>query len=109
METPPPIDPVTAPNRTTLAWVPSEAEGSGAKALTAKIEQLIREGNVRRVVVRDKTGRKVLDLPVNAGVVVLALAPMITAAAGALALAGGWQVEGERTDPVVIEQRSEED
>jgi hypothetical protein len=109
VETPPPIDLVTMPNRTTVARVPSEAEGSGAKALTAKIEQLIHEGNVRRVVVRDKTGRKVLDLPVTAGVVVLALAPMITAAAGALALAGGWQVEVERTDPVVIEQRSEED
>lgn len=87
----------------------TEAEGSGVQALTEKIEQLVREGNVRRIVVRDKTGRKVLDLPVTAGVVALLLAPMFTAAASALALAGGWRLEVTRTDPVVVAEPSEED
>ncbi len=89
--------------------MPSEAEGSGVQALTEKIEQLVREGNVRRIVVRDKTGRTVLDVPVTAGIVVLFLAPMITAAASALALAGGWRLEVTRTEPVVVDQESEED
>jgi hypothetical protein len=89
--------------------VGTEAEGSGVQALTQKIEQLIREGNVRRIVVRDKSGRTVLDLPVTAGVVALVLAPMMTAAASALALAGGWRLEVARTEPVVVDEPSEED
>jgi hypothetical protein len=89
--------------------VPTEAEGFSAKALTDKIDQLIREGNVRRIVVRDKGGRTVLDLPVMVGLVALVFAPMITAAASAVALAGGWRLEVERTEPEIVDEPSEED
>ncbi|MGH3875680.1 MAG: DUF4342 domain-containing protein [Actinophytocola sp.] len=89
--------------------MPSEAEGFSARALSEKIDQIIREGNVRRIVVRNGEGRTVLDVPVAVGVVVALLAPMITAAASALALAGGWRLEVERTEPVVVDEESEED
>jgi Domain of unknown function (DUF4342) len=89
--------------------VPTEAEGFSARALSEKIDQIIREGNVRRIVVRNGEGRTVLDVPVAAGVVVALLAPMITAAASALALASGWRLEVERTEPVVVDEQSEED
>ena len=89
--------------------MPTEAEGFSARALSAKIDQIIREGNVRRIVVRNGEGRTVLDVPVAVGVVVALLAPMITAAASALALAGGWRLEVERTEPVVVDDQSEED
>jgi hypothetical protein len=89
--------------------VPTEAEGFSARALSEKIDQIIREGNVRRIVVRNGEGRTVLDVPVAVGVVVALLAPMITAAASALALAGGWRLEVERTEPVVVDEESEED
>jgi predicted regulator of Ras-like GTPase activity (Roadblock/LC7/MglB family) len=82
--------------------VPTEAEGSTVKGLADKIDQLIHEGNVRRVVVRDKQGRTVLDVPVTVGLVALFVAPMITTAASALALAGGWRLEVERTEPAVV-------
>lgn len=80
-----------------------EAEGTGAQALFDKINELVRQGNVRRIVVTDRTGRKVLDLPVNAGVVAALLAPMLTAAGAALALAGGWHITVEHTDPDVVD------
>ena len=89
--------------------MPTEAEGFSARALSEKIDQIIREGNVRRIVVRNGEGRTVLDVPVAVGVVVALLAPMITAAASALALAGGWRLEVERTEPVVVDEQSEED
>jgi hypothetical protein len=79
-----------------------EAEGSGVQALADKIGELVREGNVRRVVVTDKSGRKILDVPVNAGVVAAVFFPMLMAAGAALALAGGWKIQVEHTDPDVV-------
>ncbi len=86
----------------------TEAEGFSAKALTDKIDQLIREGNVRRIVVRNAQGRTVLDVPVAVGLVAVLVAPMIAAAASAVALAGGWRLEVERTEPLVIDEQSEQ-
>lgn len=79
-----------------------EAEGSGVQALMDKIGELVREGNVRRIVVTDKSGRKILDLPINAGVVAAVFFPMLMAAGAALALAGGWKIQVEHTDPDVV-------
>jgi hypothetical protein len=87
--------------------VPTEAEGFSVKGLTEKIEQLVREGNVRRIVVRDKQGRGVLDVPVNVGLVALFFAPMITTAASAVALAGGWRLEVEHREPAVVDEPAE--
>jgi hypothetical protein len=89
--------------------VPTEAEGFSADALREKIDQLIREGTVRRIVVRDKDGRTVLNLPLSAGLVAVLVAPMITAAASAVALAGGWRLEVERAEPKVVDEPSDED
>ncbi|HEY0453483.1 DUF4342 domain-containing protein [Actinophytocola sp.] len=86
-----------------------ETEGFGARQLTEKVNQLIREGNVRRIVVRNKEGRTVLDLPVTVGIVAVAIWPMIAAAAAGVALAGGWKLEVQRTEPLVVDQPSEED
>lgn len=88
--------------------MPTEAEGSSAKGLADKIDQLIREGNARRIVVRDKQGRTVLDVPVTVGLVALFFAPMIITAASAVALAGGWRLEVERTEPTVVDESPDE-
>ena len=82
--------------------VGKEAEGTGTQALFDKVNELVRQGNVRRVVVTDRTDRKVLDIPVNAGLVAAVVAPMMLAAGAALALAGGWHITVERTDPEVV-------
>jgi hypothetical protein len=84
--------------------VGTEAEGTGAQALFDKINELVRQGNVRRIVVTDRDGRKVLDIPVNAGIVAAALAPVLTAASAALALVGGWHVTVEHTPPDVVDE-----
>lgn len=52
--------------------------------LLAKIKELIAEGNVRRIIIKDKQGNTVLELPMNIGVVGAVLAPML-AAVGAIA------------------------
>ncbi|MFC4859026.1 DUF4342 domain-containing protein [Actinophytocola glycyrrhizae] len=84
-----------------------EAEGTGVQALVDRIGELVREGNVRRLVVTDKSGRKILDVPVNAGVVAAVFFPMLMAAGGALALAGGWRIQVEHTEPGVVPAEDE--
>jgi hypothetical protein len=78
--------------------VTREAEGNGAQALTDKINQLIREGNVRRIVVRNDKGQTVLNLPVVVGLIAVLVAPMIAMAGAAVGLMGGWSIDVER-DP----------
>jgi hypothetical protein len=82
-------------------------EAEGVQALFDKINDVVRQGNVRRIVVADRGGRKILDLPVNAGVVAAVVAPMLTAVGAGLALAGGWQITVEHTDPDVVDGRDE--
>ena len=52
--------------------------------LVRKVKELIEEGNVRRISIKDKEGRSLIDLPLTIGVVGAALAPAL-AAVGALA------------------------
>jgi len=52
--------------------------------LIAKIKQLIKEGNVRRITIKDKEGKILVVLPLTLGVVGAVLAPVL-AAVGAIA------------------------
>lgn len=52
--------------------------------LLVKVKELIREGNVRRIIIKDKTGKTLIELPLTLGVVGAVLAPML-AAVGAIA------------------------
>jgi hypothetical protein len=72
-----------------------------------KVNDLVRQGNVRRIVITDRTGRKILDIPVNAGVIAAVIAPMLTAAGAAVALVGGWHITVEREDPEVVDADAE--
>jgi len=52
--------------------------------LLKKVKEIIAEGNVRRISIKDKNGRPVVELPLTIGVVDAALAPVL-AAVGAIA------------------------
>jgi hypothetical protein len=52
--------------------------------LLAKVKELIKAGNVRKLIIKDKTGKELIEIPVTAGVVVAVLAPVL-AAVGAIA------------------------
>jgi hypothetical protein len=87
--------------------VGKQAEGTGVQALFDTIQEVVHQGNVRRVVVSDRRGRKVLDVPITASVVAAVFAPMLMAAGAALALAGGWRIQVEHTPPEVAEPEPE--
>ena len=52
--------------------------------LLKKVKEIIKEGNVRRLTVRDKEGKDLVVIPLTIGVVGIALAPVL-AAVGAIA------------------------
>lgn len=52
--------------------------------LLAKIKQLVHEGNIRRIMIKDKEGHVLMEIPLTFGVVGVLLAPTL-AAIGAIA------------------------
>lgn len=52
--------------------------------LIAKIKELLHEGNIRRLIIKDKEGKVVMEIPMTLGVVGVLLAPQL-AAIGAIA------------------------
>jgi CBS domain-containing protein len=52
--------------------------------LVAKIKELLHEGNIRRVIIKNEEGRILIDIPLTLGVVGVLVAPQL-AAIGAIA------------------------
>lgn len=69
--------------------------------LIAKIKEIIRAGNVRRVIIKNEEGRVLIDVPLTLGVVGTLLAPQLAAigAIAALVLKGSIVIEKE-VEPV---------
>jgi hypothetical protein len=70
------------------------------------IKKIIREGNVRRVIVRNAEGRTLLDMPLTAGVAGAVLLPFWAALAGIVALAREFTIVVER-DPDAVVKKSD--
>ncbi len=52
--------------------------------LLAKVKQLIAEGNVRRMIIKNKDNKTIIEIPLTIGLVGIVLAPVL-AAVGAIA------------------------
>lgn len=66
-------------------------------SLLARIKEIIHEGNVRRVIIKNEEGRTLVDIPLTIGVVGTLLAPQLAAigAIAALVLRGTIVIEKE--------------
>lgn len=71
-----------------------------------KVKQLVRAGNVRRVVVAHE-GRTVAEFPLTAGVVGAVLAPVLAAIGALVALLKDCTIEVERIEPEGPQQPSQ--
>jgi hypothetical protein len=67
--------------------------------LLAKIKEIIRAGNIRRLIIKNEEGRIIVDIPLTVGVVGTLLAPQLAAigAIAALVLNGTIVIEKEAT------------
>jgi hypothetical protein len=64
--------------------VHSEEFRVDGEKLIAKIREILHEGNIRRLIIKDKDGKTVMEIPMTLGVVGVLLAPQL-AAIGAIA------------------------
>jgi hypothetical protein len=68
-------------------------------ALATKVRELIREGNVRRIVVKNAEDQTVMELPITFGILGAVAAPILAAVGAIAGLAANWKLEVERTEP----------
>ncbi len=54
------------------------------ESLISKIRELVHQGNIRRIIIKNDEGRTLIEIPLTLGVVGIALAP-VWAALGAIA------------------------
>ena len=66
--------------------------------LLGKVKQLIAEGNVRRLIIRTKEGRNLIEIPLTFGVVGVVLAPTLAAVGALAALVTECSILVERAD-----------
>lgn len=78
------------------AEVKTETFTLDSEELVQKLKELVHEGNVTRIIVKDEKGSLLLDLPVTIGVVGLILAPILAAAGAIAAIATKCTVTIER-------------
>lgn len=64
----------------------------------SKIKQIVHEGNVRRVLIRNAEGHVIVEFPLTVGVVGAALAPMWAAVGAIVALVTDCTIEIERRE-----------
>jgi hypothetical protein len=77
------------------AWETIKVQGS---QVVDELKKLLHEGNVRRVIVKQK-GRSVAEFPVTVGVVGALLAPVLAAVGALVAVLAECTIEIERTAP----------
>jgi hypothetical protein len=66
--------------------------------LIAKIKELFHEGNIRRVIIKDKDGKTIMEIPVTLGVVGVLIAPQLAAIGAIAALLTEATLVVEKTD-----------
>jgi hypothetical protein len=64
--------------------------------VVAKVKELIAEGNVRRVIIKNEEGRTMLEVPLTLGLIGAALMPVLAAIGAAAALATRCTIVVER-------------
>jgi hypothetical protein len=77
--------------------------------LVEKIKQLIHEGNVRRLIIKDEEGKVYLEIPVTFGVIGALIAPMLAAVGAVAAMVANLKVEVIRTEEPGKEEKEKKE
>ena len=66
--------------------------------LITRVKELIHEGNVRRIIIKNEEGRTLLEIPLTLGVVGAVLAPVWAALGALAALAADLRIVVEKVE-----------
>ena len=69
------------------------------EAVVAKVKELVREGNVRRIIIKNDDGRVLLEIPLTIGVIGTVLLPVWAALGAMAALVANLTLAVERVEP----------
>lgn len=69
------------------------------EAVVAKVKELVREGNVRRISIKNDDGRVLLEIPLTIGVIGTVLLPVWAALGAMAALVANLTLAVERVEP----------
>jgi hypothetical protein len=64
--------------------------------LVAKVKEIVHEGNVRRIIIKNEEGEQVIEIPLTVGVVGALLLPALAAIGAVAALLSKCTIEVER-------------
>jgi hypothetical protein len=69
-----------------------------AEELVEKVRELVHEGNVRKIIIKNEKGETYLEIPVTIGLIGALLAPVFAAVGALAALAANFTIEVEKKD-----------
>jgi hypothetical protein len=61
--------------------------------LLKKVKELIHEGNIRRIIIKNEKGETYIEIPLTLGVVGMVVAPILAAVGAIAALASNFTIE----------------
>jgi len=67
--------------------------------LADKVRELIHEGNVRRIIIKDEKGNTFVEIPITVAAVGTIIAPVIAVAGALAAMAAKFTIVVERNEP----------
>jgi len=76
----------------------NESFNISGENLLKKVKELIDEGNVRKITIKDKTGKELMSFPLTVGVVGALLAPVLAGIGAVAALVGECTITVEREE-----------
>lgn len=72
--------------------------------LLKKVKDLVHQGNIRKVIIKDETGKTYLEIPVNVGIIGFILAPVWASIGALAALASKFTIEVIKKEEPPVEE-----
>ena len=79
-----------------MAKVKTEEFKVSGEQLLKKVKELVKEGNVRKITIKDKNGKELIVFPLTIGVIGALIAPVLAAIGAIAALIGECTISVER-------------
>jgi hypothetical protein len=79
-----------------MAKSKSESFKVNGEMLLKKVKELIKEGNIRKITIKDKNDKELMSFPLTFGVVGAVIAPILAAVGAVAALIGECTISVER-------------
>ncbi len=70
-----------------------------ANELSDKVREIVHEGNVRRIIIKDEQGHTFVEIPLTVAAIGAVLAPVLAAVGAIAALVAHFEIVVERTKP----------